>query len=71
MDMETLIGFLTIGIGVVGSYVKMHSEVERLKSEVNMLRERERDIAAMIKELQASVYRIEIALVRAGLIETE
>lgn len=71
MTWDSIIAFIALTGGLMASYAKLQSDITRLKTEVQMLRDRDQDVKVCMQDLQASVHRIEKALVKAGLIEID
>lgn len=71
MDWNEVIGFATIAAGLAASYAKTQSDITRLKAEVKSAREREQDATQLMTEFTKTLRRIEMALVKAGLIEPD
>lgn len=71
MTWDSIIAFIALTGGLTASYAKLQSDITRLKTEVQMLRDRDQDVKVCMQDLQASVHRIEKALVKAGLIEID
>lgn len=71
MDLNSIIGFGSLGVALAASHAKTQSDVSRLKAEVGMAREREIETAKLLAETNRTLHRIEKALVKAGLIDIE
>jgi cell division protein FtsB len=71
MSTEEIIGFVSLGLALAGTYAKEQRDVAQLKAEVRALQRNEQDITRLLRDLTSSIHRVEKALVKAGLIEIE
>lgn len=71
MSTEEIIGFISLGLALAGTYAKEQRDVAQLKTEVRALQKNEADLTRLLREMALSINRVEKALVKAGLIDVE
>ena len=71
MEVEQLLGFISLLLGIAGTYAKTQSDITRLKTEVRALQRKEDETTRLLEQLNQGIHRLEKALVKAGLIEIE
>lgn len=67
MDTLTLFEILSLAGGLIGVYVKLSSEVGKLKSRVIMLERRDDEVKQMLQGLVDSVNEIKLLLAKKGI----
>lgn len=71
MELTDVAAFATIALGVVATYAKNSADMARLKERVYQLEKTEENNAQRLQRIEHSIRRIELALVKAGLISQE
>ena len=67
MDTLTLFEILTLAGGLIGVYVKLSTEVGKLKSRVIMLERQESEVKKMLTDLVTAVNDIKLLLAEKGM----
>lgn len=67
MDAPTLFEILTLAGGLIGVYVKLSTEVGKLKSRVIMLERQESEVKKMLTDLVTAVNDIKLLLAEKGM----
>ena len=68
MTPQDIAAFATIAVGVVASYAQNRADMARLKERVYQLEKTEESNAKRLERIETSITRVEMALVKAGLI---
>lgn len=69
MNPTDLAAWATIAVGVIASYAQTRADMARLKERVYQLEKTEENNAQRLMRIEQSIHRIEMALVKAGLID--
>lgn len=69
MNPTDLAAWATIAVGVIASYAQNRADMARLKERVHQLEKTEENNAQRLMRIEQSIHRIEMALVKAGLID--
>lgn len=67
MDTMTLFEMMTLAAGLVGVYVKLTQEMQKLKARIISLEKTETEVKSMLTELLNSVQEIKILLAQQGI----
>lgn len=69
MEIADIAAFATIAVGLVATYAQNRADMARLKERVYQLEKTEENNAQRLMRIERSIHRIEMALVKAGLID--
>lgn len=67
MDTLTLFEIMTLAAGLIGVYVKLNTELGKLKSRVIMLERQENEVKKMLTTLVTAVNDIKLLLAHKGI----
>ena len=67
MNEVTLFEAVTLGVGLVGLYVKMQQEVGKLKARIHQIEAERDEFRATLKELLNTTQEIKIMLAKKGI----
>ena len=67
MNEVTLFEAVTLGVGLVGLYVKMQQEVGKLKARIHLIEAERDEFRATLKELLNTTQEIKIMLAKKGI----
>lgn len=67
MDTPTLFEIVTVAGGLIGVYVKLSTEVGKLKSRVVMLERQESEVKKLLTDLTTAVNDIKLLLAEKGM----
>jgi|TARA_R110002020_G_scaffold122805_7_gene278705 prefoldin subunit 5 len=64
MDMISIYEGIVLVGGLIGVYVKLHTEVGKLKSRVHVLEQSKNDVTEMLQKLSDDIQEIKLLLAR-------
>ena len=64
MDMISIYEGIVLLAGLIGVYVKLHTEIGKLKSRVHVLEQRRNEVTDMLKKLSDDIQEIKLLLAR-------
>jgi len=67
MEYLTIYEIIVVAAALVGTYIKMNTEINKLKSRIFVLEQSNGDIIAMIKEVSKDLNEIKLLLARKQL----
>jgi len=67
MEYLTIYEIIVVAAALVGTYIKMNTEINKLKSRIFVLEQSNGDIIAMLKEVSKDLNEIKLLLARKQL----